>query len=274
MDYAHIQVEPLNPRIGAEVSGVDLARLDDPTFKEIHQAWLGHQVLVFRDQELSIEQHKALGRRFGDLHIHPAAPAPEGHPEIMVVHADANSKTVAGYGWHSDVSCDAEPPMASILYLTQVPPDGGGDTLFSNMYAAYDALSDEMKDFLGPLTAIHGSEHVYRGRYGYKDSLRDGEFPRSEHPVVRTHPETGRKALYVNSGFTTHIRKLARNESRAVLDMLLAHVQNPEFQCRVRWRENTVTLWDNRCVQHLAVWDYRGQVRHGHRVTIQGDRPS
>ncbi len=272
MTYEHIAVEPTNPSIGAEVSGVDLAALDDATWKEIHAAWLEHQVLFFRDQRWSLEQHKAFGRRLGELHVHPAAPAPEGHPEILVVHADEKSRTVAGHGWHSDVSCDAKPPMASILHLEQVPASGG-DTLFASMYAAYEALSDKMQRFLSDLTALHASEHIYRGRYGIVEKLRDGDYPRAEHPVIRTHPETGRKALYVNSGFTGRILGLKRQEGRALLDFLFRHVQDPSFQCRFRWREASVAFWDNRCVQHCAVWDYYPDVRHGRRVTVQGDRP-
>ena len=268
-----ISVEPLNPVVGAEISGLDLSKsLADETFKRLHEAWLGHGVVFFRDQHLSLEQHKAFGRRFGELHIHPASPPPEGHPEIMVVHADESSKAVAGRGWHSDVSCDPEPPMASILHLTQVP-SSGGDTLFASMYAAYEALSDKLQSFLSGLTAIHASEHVYRGRYGAVETLRDGTYPESEHPVVRRHPETGRKGLYVNSGFTTRIVGVKRAESRALLDFLFEHIRNPEFQCRFRWRANSVAVWDNRCVQHHAMWDYFPEVRHGYRVTIKGDRP-
>src|SRR5262247_3353045 len=162
-----IHVEPLTPNIGAEVLDVDLARpLDERVFKEIHAALIQHQVIFFRDQHLSVEQHKAFGRLFGELHVHPAAPTGvEGHPEILVIHADENSKWVAGEEWHSDVSCDPEPPLGSILYMHELPPLGG-DTLFASMYAAYDALSDTMKRFLEPLTAMHEGEHVYRGRYG------------------------------------------------------------------------------------------------------------
>lgn len=273
MSYQTIAVEPLTPVIGAEISGVDLSRPIPPaTFKEVHAAWLDHQVVFFRDQELDLEEHKAFGRRLGELHVHPAAPSPEGHPEILVVHADANSRTVAGHGWHSDVSCDAEPPMASILRLTQVPSPGG-DTLFASMYAAHDSLSDTMQRFLSGLTAVHGSEHVYRGRYGSREQLRDGDYPRSEHPVVRTHPETGGKALYVNSGFTTHVVGMKPAESRALLDFLFEHLKNPELQCRFQWRPNSIAMWDNRCVQHHALWDYRPEVRHGYRVTVKGDRP-
>ena len=272
MTYASIQVDKLTPHAGAEIRGVDLAQpLDEPTFKEIHAALIDNGVIFFRDQHLTPGQQKAFGRLFGELHMHPAAPRelPE-HPEILVIHADENSKHVAGENWHSDVSCDLEPPLGSILYMHELPPVGG-DTLFASMYAAYEALSEPMKRFLEPLTAMHEGEHVYRGRYGVNDAGR--VFPKAEHPVIRTHPVSGRKALFVNGGFTTRIKQLKRPESDAVLQLLYRHVETPEFHCRFRWQVNSVAFWDNRCVQHHAMWDYYPQRRHGHRVTIKGDTP-
>ena len=272
MTYASIQVEKLTPNAGAEIRGADLSQpLDERTFKEIHAALIDNGVIFFRDQHLTPAQQKAFGRLFGELHIHPAAPkeVPE-HPEILVIHADENSKHVAGENWHSDVSCDLEPPMGSILYMHELPPVGG-DTLFASMYAAYEALSEPMKRFLEPLTAMHEGEHVYRGRYGVDD--RGKVFPKAEHPVIRTHPVSGRKALYVNGGFTTRIKQLPRPESDAVLQFLYRHVETPEFHCRFRWQVNSVAFWDNRCVLHHAMWDYYPQRRHGHRVTIKGDKP-
>ena len=232
-----------------------------------------HSVVFFRDQALDVDQHKAFGRRFGELHIHPGSPPPPGHPEILIVHADKDSKRVAGEKWHSDVSCDAEPPMGSILHLWEVP-ESGGDTLFASMYAAYDALSDRMKVYLEGLTATHSGEHVYRERYadrGHDDKGR--VYPQAVHPVVRTHPVTGRKGLYVNRTFTTRINELHRDESRAMLRVLWDHCEKPDFQVRFSWEANSVAFWDNRCVQHLAIWDYFPQVRSGYRVTIQGDKP-
>ena len=267
-----IEIRKLTPHIGAEIHGVDLARpLSDATFKTIHDALIENCVIFFRDQDLTVDQHKTFGQRFGELHVHPAAPAvlPD-HPEILVIHADENSKHVAGENWHSDVSCDLEPPMGSILYMHELPPVGG-DTLFASMYAAYDALSEPMKRMLEPLTAMHEGEHVYRGRYGVNDAGK--VFPKAEHPIVRTHPVSGRKALYVNGGFTTRIVQLKRAESDALLHFLYRHVETPEFHCRFRWQVNSVAFWDNRCVQHHAMWDYYPQRRHGHRVTIKGDKP-
>lgn len=274
MAFETITVRPLTPRIGAEIDNVDLSQpLGNQTFQEIHDALMRHQVIFFRDQKMSLDQHKALGRMFGELHIHPGSPGPEGHPEILIIHADEKSKRVAGDLWHSDVSCDEEPPMGSILHIHTVP-ECGGDTLFASMYAAYEALSEPMKAFLAPLTAIHEGEHVYRGRYSHQGVDDAGKvYPKAEHPVVRTHPVTGRKALYVNSGFTTRIPQLSKLESDAVLRMLYEHCASPLFQCRFRWEENSVAFWDNRCVQHYAMWDYHPQVRSGFRVTIKGERP-
>ncbi len=273
MDYRRITVRKLTRHVGAEIDGVDLSKdLDPETFAEVHDALLQNGVVFFRDQKLTHEQHKAFGLRFGPLHIHPASPGPEGHPEILVIHADEKSRYVAGGDWHSDVSCDVEPPMGSVLYLEQVP-EVGGDTLFASMYAAYDALSEPMKAFLAGLTAIHTSTQVYGARSARPTRPGEKEFPSAEHPVIRTHPVTKRKALFVNRGFTTRIRGVTREESRALLDFLFVHCASPEFQCRFRWQQNSVAFWDNRCVQHHAVWDYFPATRHGYRVTIQGDRP-
>ncbi len=274
MATSNIRVKPLTAAIGAEVDGDDLAQpLCEATFDALHQALMAHQVIFFRDQVMSLDQHRDFGRRFGQLHIHPAAPGPEGHPEILVIHADENSKHVAGQGWHTDVSCDVEPPMGSILHI-HTAPEIGGDTLFSNMYAAHDALSERMQAFLGGLTALHRSEHVHKGRYGQKDTLRDDDFPEAIHPIVRTHPVTGRKGLYVNAAFTTRIKELSRAESDDILRMLYNHIaRGVQFQCRFRWENNSVAFWDNRCTQHHAAWDYYPNVRHGYRVTVQGDRP-
>ncbi|MEC8163830.1 MAG: TauD/TfdA family dioxygenase, partial [Pseudomonadota bacterium] len=233
-----------------------------------------HQVIFFRDQGMGLDQHKAFGRLFGELHIHPTAKAPEGHPEIITIHADENSKVVAGMKWHSDVSCDEEPPMGSILHIHTIP-DVGGDTMFASGYAAYEALSEPVKALIDGLKAWNESAQVHRDRFGASGKLRDGEnaFPESLHPIVRTHPVTGRKALFVNENFTTRIEGLNKNESDAILKMLYDHIATPEFHCRFRWRENSVAFWDNRCTQHRTVWDYYPQVRHGYRVTIAGDKP-
>lgn len=267
---SEISIQSLTPTIGAEIHGVDLREpLGPETQKQIHEAWMTHQVIFFRDQDLTLEAHKEFGRAFGELHVHPNLPGPPEHPEILVIHADAKSRYVAGQGWHSDVSCDKEPPKGSILRLTQVPKSGGGDTLFASMYAAYEALSDHWQRFLSELRAVHDSAHVHARQVEDPNH----EFPQSIHPVVRTHPETGHKGIYVNSGFTTRIKGMRAPESRAVLDFLFRHMEHPDFQCRFHWEPHSIAMWDNRCVQHLATWDYHPEIRHGYRVTLVGDAP-
>lgn len=269
VSYKQIEVEPLTPTIGAVVSGVDLTQpVDDALLSEIHTAWMEHLVLFFRAQPMSPDQHLAFGRRFGELHIHPAAPYAQDTPELMVIHTDKDSFRNNGERWHSDVSADEEPPMGSLLHIHQVP-SRGGDTSWSNMYAAYEALSPTMQTLLDPLTALHASD--YLGQYG--DHQPQRESPQANHPVVRTHPVTKQKALFVNEVFTRRINELSREESRAVLDFLFDHVKNINFQCRFQWEADSVALWDNRCTQHMAVWDYYPESRSGIRVTIRGDRP-
>jgi taurine dioxygenase len=268
-----IDIVKVTPHCGAEVRGIDLSQpLDDAAAGALGRALSEHCVLFFRDQSLTPEQQKSLGRRFGSLHLHPAFPdILEGHPEIMVIRADENTKRIAGEDWHSDVSCDAEPPLGSILYMQEVPPVGG-DTLFASMYAAYEALSAPMRQFLTGLTALHDGEATYRGRYeGMKNA--DKPYPATEHPVVRTHPLSGRPALFVNRIFTKRIVQLAERESDALLAMLFQHIEIPEFQCRFQWAPGSVAFWDNRCTQHHALWDYYPHRRRGLRVTIQGERP-
>ena len=274
MEYESITVTPATPRIGALVEDVSLANaLSNRQVEELHCALAEHLVLFFRDQPMDVEAHKRFGRYFGELHIHPSTPGPQGHPEILPIHADANSRRINWEYWHSDVSCEEEPPMGSILYLHTVPPCGG-DTLFASQYAAYDALSSGMKVYLEGLTATHSGDHIYRRNNALMGIPESGKsYPRASHPVVRTHPVTGRKALYVNGEFTTQIDGLSREESRAILDFLCEFGTREEFQVRFRWRAHSVAFWDNRCVQHLAIWDYYPQTRSGRRVTIKGDRP-
>lgn len=269
MAFEILDVRPMTKRIGAEIFGIDLtAPLDEPTFQELHDALMEYQVIFFRDQKISHEDHKRLGRAFGPLAIHSGVAGIEGHKEIVAIHADANSKFVAGEDWHSDLSADAEPPLGSILHIHTLPPEGG-DTLFSSMYAAYDALSPAMKAFLDPLTAVHDANHVYQAIF--PDPTKT--YPCNTHPVIRTHPVTKRKGIYVNSSYTLRINELAKPESDALLAFLYDHVKNPNFQVRFRWQPDSIAFWDNRCTQHFAVWDYFPDVRSGFRVTVAGDRP-
>ena len=273
--FKHIVAKPFAPNLGAEITGVDLSQeISEAESSETEAAFLAYQVLFFKDQkEIPPQVHIDLGKRFGPLHSHPAAPTMAGYPEIFEIHATRRSKVANGEFWHSDVSCDEEPPLGTMLQIHILPPCGG-DTMFSNMYAAYDALSDAMKTFLDGLSATHASEHIYRGRYadrGQKDS--DIAFPSASHPVVRTHPQTGRKALFVNRTFTTRINELSEEESSAVLKMLFEHAESIQFQIRFRWSKNDMAFWDNRCCMHRAIWDYWPEERKGRRVTIKGDRP-
>jgi len=271
--YETITVDKLTPVIGAEIGGVDLAQpLGNAAFAEIQRALAENLVIFFRDQVLTPEQHLDFGRRFGALHIHPAAPHAPGHPELMVIRADEHSPRANGEGWHSDVSCDAMPPMGSILHIQTCPPMGG-DTLFANMYAAYEALSDRMKAYLDGMRAVHDGEEVYRGTYANLGVQDRPSYPKSEHPVVRTHPVTGKKALFINRGFTRRLLGVPADESAGVMRYLFEHMENPLFQCRFRWSENAVAFWDNRCAQHRAMWDYWPHTRAGHRVTVLGDVP-
>ena len=271
-----ISVQPLNPVIGAEILGIDLRdELSNEDVSFIKDALDKYQVVFFREQDITSEQHLMFGRRFGELHVHPSVRGKSRSEwtELLAVYADENTGRVAGDKWHTDVSCDEKPPLASILHLTTVP-ESGGDTLFSSMYAAYDALSEPMKQMLEGLTAIHDGAPNYGDRAKRnRQNNPDRVDPSAIHPVIATHPSTGRKTIYVNSAFTTRINELSEDESRAILDFLFAHVKRPEFQCRFNWRRNSMAFWDNRAVQHYAVWDYYPAKRSGYRVTIRGDRP-
>lgn len=271
--YETLTVDKLTPIIGAEIGGIDLSKpLSNRQQDEIHRALAENLVIFFRDQHITQDQQLAFGRLFGNLHTHPAAPSEPGKPELMIIHADKDSPRANGEGWHTDVSCDLEPPMGSILYIKKAPPKGG-DTLFASMYAAYESLSDRMKAYLADLTAVHDGESVYRGLYKNSNVAEKEQYPRAIHPVVRTHPVTGKKGLYVNRGFTRSLVGVPRDESDAILRYLYEHMENPLFQCRFRWRENSIAFWDNRCAQHRAMWDYWPHTRSGNRVTVAGDKP-
>ena len=274
--YDSFEISALTPHIGAEIRGLDLSKpLSEAQDEELRRAFHDWMVLVIRDQHLTRDQHKALARRFGRLHVHPmhAGGYRGSDPEILPVKTSADSRYAAGDGWHTDVSCDEIPPLGSMLYVTEAP-ECGGDTLFADMYLAYELLSEPMKRFLDPLEAVHDGAIPYIG--AYKTTPPEGGYPRSTHPVVTRHPETGRRVLFVNSGFTSHIAGLSRAESRAILDMLFRHIDStPRLCCRVEWQPNTLTFWDNRCTQHHAIWDYYPNSRSGERVSVVGsERPS
>lgn len=274
-DYKFINAKPFAPNLGAEIYGVDLSKpIPNEQFVEIQQAFLDYQVLFFKNQGvIPPDQHILFGKRFGPLHSHPAAPTMKGFPEIFEIHATKDSKIANGEFWHSDVSCDNEPPLGTMLQIHIAPPCGG-DTMFSNMYLAYDNLSTPIKKMIDGLTALHSSEHIYKGRYSDRGkSDQEIHCPEAIHPVVRTHPETGKKALFVNRTFTTRINELSEIESNSVLEILFQHAEHIDYQIRFRWSLNDMAFWDNRCCMHRAIWDYWPEERKGRRVTIKGDRP-
>jgi len=277
LHYRSFEITTLTPHIGAEVRGLDLSRpLSDEQDADLRRAFRDWMVLVFPDQELPPEGHKALGERFGELHVHPQLRGSDmKFPEILPVVTNEHSPFTPGDGWHTDVTCDEIPPLGSMLYIRETPSCGGGDTLFADMCMAYELLSAPMKGFLEGLTAIHDGAGPYAEQQALLGLPAQPEgFPRAEHPVVVRHPETGRKVLYVNSGFTTRIVGLSPAESRGILDILFRHVEsNPKLCCRVHWSPRTLTFWDNRCTQHHAIWDYFPHARVGGRVSILGTTP-
>ena len=273
-------IRPLAGAIGAEIEGLDLSRsLDATTVGELRAAFNENHVLFFRDQALSPTEQIAFGRRFGDLGTHPYVEAHPDHPEVLDIVTEPGDRINFGGGWHSDVTFLPEPDLGSILYAIDVP-SVGGDTLFANQHAAYDALSDTMKELIAPLVAIHSASEQYGGNGFSQRSeamiTRDESGAAQsnvEHPVVRTHPETGRKGLFVNRAFTLGIKGMYRSESRALLELLFAQAVKERFTCRFRWQPGSVAMWDNRSVQHYALHDHKGERRRMRRITIQGDRP-
>lgn len=280
-----LDVRPIAGALGAEIHGVDLGRdLDPETITLLRQALLDHLVVFFRDQDITPEQHKSLGRCFGELYTHEFVSGIEGHPEIMLIAKDKGDRYNFGGTWHSDITYSDAPPLGSILYAKEVPPYGG-DTLFANMYLAYETLTDAMRATLDGLRAVHSASRIYghagelasrdyqTGHTGTRVNPSDLAEKAAEHPVVRTHPETRRKALFVNGAFTLRFQGMTEDESRPLLEYLYRHAVTPEFTCRFRWEEGSIAFWDNRAVQHYAINDYAGQRRVMHRVTIAGDRP-
>jgi taurine dioxygenase len=273
-----IAVHPIAGMLGAEISGVDLSKdLDDATIAAIRRAWLEHLVIFFRDQELTPRRFLEFGRRFGEPIEYPFVTGLPETPEVIPVLKLEHEQVNFGGIWHSDTTYLEVPPMASMLIAREVPP-AGGDTEFANMYVAYDTLSDGMKRLLEPLSAVNSSAlaDVSRTR---EDRLKDSgrreaaKHYEAEHPVVRVHPETGRKALYVNVAHTERFSGMTREESLPLLRYLFQHQVRSEFTCRFRWQPGSIAFWDNRCAQHNAINDYPGRRRLMHRLTLAGDRP-
>jgi taurine dioxygenase len=275
-DYATIEVEPLAGAIGALIIGVDLADLDDDTVAEIRRAWLAHLVVFFRDQHLDPDEFVAFARRLGEPVEYPFVKGLDSHPEIIAVDKLPHETVNFGGIWHSDTVYLEQPPMATMLLAREVPPSGG-DTLFASMYAAYDSLSPGLRRVLDELQAVNSSAlaDVSKTR---EDRIRDaGQSEEQEfvarHPVVRTHPETGRRALYVNPAHTASFEDMTEAESRPLLEYLFQHSTRPEFTCRFQWEVGSMALWDNRCAMHNPINDYHGYTRRMHRITLAGDRP-
>jgi len=278
VQYQHIEVRPLSTALGAEIHGVDLTRpLPDAAYAEIRAAFLAHLVIFFRDQRLTPEQHIQLARRFGTIEINPIYKPLAAYPEIMPVIKERTDAKNIGDTWHTDMSYMEQPPLGSILHAREVPP-AGGDTMFASQYLAYERLSEGMRALLDGLHAVHSDVFV-TGRVkernaGRSTQLRE-DLPETAtvHPVVRTHDETGRRALYVNAPLTRNFVGMTREESLPLLTFLYAHAVRPEFTCRFRWQAGSIAFWDNRCTQHYALDDYPGHRREMHRITIQGPRP-
>ncbi len=273
-----IRIKRVAGALGAEISGIDLgADLSEASVRALRQALLDHQVIFFRDQDLTPAAQVALGRRFGPLNIHPFVAGMKDHPEVMEIIKEPADKVNFGGGWHSDMSFLETPSIGSILYAVEVP-EHGGDTLFASQYAAYEALSPGLKRTLEGMRAIHSASREY-GAGGQsstqRESMRvaeaDGYVGEFAHPVVKTHPETGRKALYVNPAFTLKFEGWSTRESKPLLDFLFQHARFEAFTCRFRWEKGSVAFWDNRAVWHFALNDYPGQRRHMRRVTVDAD---
>lgn len=272
-------VHPISGALGAEIRGIDLASdLDEHTIAEIREIWLEHQVVFFRDQRLDAEQYLRFARSIGEPDRYPFIPGLADHPEITVVTKLPHETVNFGGIWHSDTVYLDVPPMATMLLAREVPPVGG-DTMFADMYRAHDELSPAMQAMLEPLRAVNSSAlaDVSKTR---EDRVRDAgrsdgaaDEYEAVHPVVRTHPETGRKALYVNIAHTARFEGMTEDESRPLLAFLFAHQVRPEATCRFRWAAGSLALWDNRCVQHNPINDYFGHTRVMHRITLKGDRP-
>ncbi|MBT8389496.1 MAG: taurine dioxygenase [Altererythrobacter sp.] len=272
LDTGALDVRPMTPAIGAEILNVDLGSENiGDSIPSIRAALLKHGVIFFRDQELTQEQHIAFARHFGELEVHPATPKDQPNPEVLRIAHGPKSRGQEN-NWHSDVTWREEPSLGSILLAREVP-DVGGDTLFANMHLAYERLSQQMKRFCEGLTAVHDISRVFAKRLNKTPEELHEKYPPMRHPVIRTHPETGERAVYVNNGFTSHIEGLSKEESVWLLDHLYKTAWDVEIQCRFRWQPGSIAFWDNRVCQHLAVSDYFPARRVMERVTIAGDKP-
>jgi len=267
-DYQYFEIRPINGALGAEISGLDISEpLTSDQITEVRKALLNHQILVFRGQTLTPARLSEFGKQFGDLHINPFVEGVDGVKEVIEIRSEENNEKRFTGLWHSDISWGKTPSMGSVLYAAEIPPYGG-DTLFSNMYLAYETLSPAYKKILGTLNAVHRVDQHEISTLGSKKQPEP-----VIHPAIRTHPETGKKALFVNEYFTSQFDGFSEEESKPILNYLFAHSTRPDFTCRIQWQQGTVVFWDNRCTMHYATNDYAGQKRRMQRVTINGDTP-
>ena len=272
-----ITARPIAGALGAEIEGINLTQsLCQDDYKQIRKLLIEHEVIFFRNQDISPAQQKDLAHSFGPLQTHPAYETVEGFPEITILESTAHKPTKIE-AWHSNMTFRLHPPIASVL-CSKIIPERGGDTLWASATAAYEHLSEKMKGFLDGLYAVHDFRHGFKesleeegGAARLAQTVRDN--PPVEHPVIQIHPESGKKVIFVNSLFTTHIVGLKRAESRAILDFLFEHIKTPEFTCRFHWEPNCIALWDNRSTQHKPINDYFPAHRKLHRITIYGDLP-
>ena len=278
MDYKHISVQPISGALGAEIHGVNLGKLDDEIFAEIHNAFLKHAVIFFRDQDITPGQQVSFSARFAQNGYYPFLKGLPNHPEVIEVRKEPEDKINFGGVWHTDTAYLAIPPMGSVLYAKEIPPSGG-DTMFASLYLAYETLSDGMKIMLKGRRALNSSrkgDAAVGRQKSVDENPKDTTDIQTEsiHPVVRVHPETGRKALYVNRGHTVCFEGATQQESAPILEFLFEHQIRPEFTCRFQWEPGSIAVWDNRCALHYPLNDYQGQRRVMHRVTMEGEIPA
>lgn len=277
-----LNIEPVSGALGAEIHGLRIDReLSNRESEQLHAAFLDHKVLFFRDQQLSPQQQLGFARLFGEPEVYPFIKGLDDAPEIIEILKTETDKKNFGGSWHSDTSYMPEPALGTVLYGLEIP-DAGGDTLFANTALAYEALSDGMRDLLDGLHAVNSSEHGYAGGRAAAMSRLDamGQTYKTEatvyesvHPVVRTHPQTGARSLYLNRSHTRQFEGMSVEESRPLIEYLCAHMVRPEFTCRFRWRPGSVAVWDNRTTLHYALDDYPGKRRRMRRITLKGERP-
>ena len=274
IEYKNFKVQPLAGALGAEILDIDLNKINDSIFEEIYKAFVDYQVIGIPNQNLTPDEYLAFGRRWGEIHHYPYMKGLESHPEILEILKTETDTYAFGNVWHSDGSFTEIPPKATMLFAQELPP-AGGDTLFADMYQAYDTLSDKMKNILGSVKGLYvGDQPLKLGNFSGAKSMKQQDPGKTKvhthHPIIRTHPDSKNKALYIG-GHAVEIEGMTKEESTPILNYLKAHSTRPEFICRFKWSPGAIAIWDNRCTQHYAVDDYSGFRRRMHRITILGE---